>query len=446
MSLARQINYSAAIEDFIIAFWSNLSELMSDRIREKLQILADAAKYDVSCSSSGSNRKNKDKGVGNTGNGICHSYTEDGRCVSLLKILFSNVCIFDCSYCVSRRSNDVKRAAFTVQEVVDLTMNFYRRNYIEGLFLSSGIFKSADHTMERMLQVVKKLRLEENFNGYIHLKTIPGASQEIITEAGLYVDRMSINLEMPTEAGLQKFAPEKTHAEVQKDLGIVRDRLIQLKDERKLIKTVPKFVPAGQTTQMVVGAHSETDQDIILMADRHYKEFKLKRVYFSGYIPINPEEKALPTVGSAPPLLRENRLYQSDWLMRFYEFAADEIVDDQHPNLDLDIDPKLSWALRHPEAFPVDINRADYKMILRVPGIGVRSAKKIVQARRFGQIHIDQLKRMGVAYNRAQHFIRCADTPKFKKDQQSHQIRQQILQSGQSKYQQQLSPQLGLAF
>ena len=446
MSLARQINYSAAIEDFIIAFWSNLSELMSDRIREKLQILADAAKYDVSCSSSGSNRKNKDKGVGNTGNGICHSYTEDGRCVSLLKILFSNVCIFDCSYCVSRRSNDVKRAAFTVQEVVDLTMNFYRRNYIEGLFLSSGIFKSADHTMERMLQVVKKLRLEENFNGYIHLKTIPGASQEIITEAGLYVDRMSINLEMPTEAGLQKFAPEKTHAEVQKDLGIMRDRLIQLKDERKLIKSVPKFVPAGQTTQMVVGAHSETDQDIILMADRHYKEFKLKRVYFSGYIPINPEEKALPVVGSAPPLLRENRLYQSDWLMRFYEFSADEIVDDQHPNLDLDIDPKLSWALRHPEAFPVDINRADYKIILRVPGIGVRSAKKIVQARRFGQIHIDQLKRMGVAYNRAQHFIRCADTPKFKKDQQSHQIRQQILQSGQSKYQQQLSPQLGLAF
>ncbi|WP_411686060.1 putative DNA modification/repair radical SAM protein [Acinetobacter pseudolwoffii] len=419
---------------------------MSDRIREKLQILADAAKYDVSCSSSGSNRKNKDKGVGNTGNGICHSYTEDGRCVSLLKILFSNVCIFDCSYCVSRRSNDVKRAAFTVQEVVDLTMNFYRRNYIEGLFLSSGIFKSADHTMERMLQVVKKLRLEENFNGYIHLKTIPGASQEIITEAGLYVDRMSINLEMPTEAGLQKFAPEKTHAEVQKDLGIVRDRLIQLKDERKLIKSVPKFVPAGQTTQMVVGAHSETDQDIILMADRHYKEFKLKRVYFSGYIPINPEEKALPVVGSAPPLLRENRLYQSDWLMRFYEFSADEIVDDQHPNLDLDIDPKLSWALRHPEAFPVDINHADYKMILRVPGIGVSSAKKIVQARRFGQIHIDQLKRMGVAYNRAQHFIRCADTPKFKKDQQSHQIRQQILQSGQSKYQQQLSPQLGLAF
>ena len=419
---------------------------MSERIREKLQILADAAKYDVSCSSSGSNRKNKDKGVGNTGSGICHSYTEDGRCVSLLKILFSNVCIFDCSYCVSRRSNDVKRAAFTVQEVVDLTMNFYRRNYIEGLFLSSGIFKSADYTMERMLQVVKKLRLEENFNGYIHLKTIPGASQEIITEAGLYVDRMSINLEMPTEAGLQKFAPEKTHAEVQKDLGIVRDRLIQFKDERKLIRSVPKFVPAGQTTQMVVGAHSETDQDIILMADRHYKEFKLKRVYYSGYIPINEQEKSLPAVGSAPPLLRENRLYQSDWLMRFYGFDATELVDEKHPNLDLDVDPKLSWALRHPEQFPIDLNRADYRMILRVPGIGVRSAKKIVQARRFGKIHIDQLKRIGVAYNRAQHFIRCADTPIFIKEQLPSQIRNQILQSGQSKYTQQLSPQLGFAF
>lgn len=419
---------------------------MSDRIREKLQILADAAKYDVSCSSSGSKRQNKDKGLGNTGNGICHSYTEDGRCVSLLKILFSNVCIYDCAYCVSRRSNDVKRAAFTVQEVVDLTINFYRRNYTEGLFLSSGIFKSADYTMERMLQVVKKLRLEENFNGYIHLKTIPGASPEIIQEAGLYVDRMSINLEMPTEEGLQKFAPEKNHAEVQKDLGIVRDRLIELKDERKLIKSVPTFVPAGQTTQMVVGAHSETDKDIILMADRHYKEFKLKRVYYSGYIPINEEEKSLPMVGSAPPLLRENRLYQSDWLMRFYGFEANELVDDEHPNLDLDVDPKLGWALRHPECFPVDINRADYKMILRVPGIGVRSAKKIVAARRFGPIRIDQLKRMGVAYNRAQHFIRCVDSPKFAKEQQSGQIRQHILRAGQSKYTQQLSPQLGFGF
>ena len=419
---------------------------MSDRIREKLEILADAAKYDVSCSSSGSRRQNQNKGLGNTGSGICHSYTEDGRCVSLLKILFSNVCIYDCAYCVSRRSNDVKRAAFTVQEVVDLTINFYRRNYIEGLFLSSGIFKSADYTMERMLQVVKKLRLEENFNGYIHLKTIPGCSPDIIQEAGLYVDRMSINLEMPTAEGLQKFAPEKTHAEVQKDLGIVRDRLIELKDESKLIKSVPQFVPAGQTTQMVVGAHQETDRDVMLMAAHHYKEFKLKRVYYSGYIPINTEDQHLPAVGSAPPLLRENRLYQSDWLMRFYGFEADELVDESHPNLDLEVDPKLSWALRHPEAFPIDLNCADYRMILRVPGIGVRSAKKIVQARRFGPIRLDQVKRMGIAYQRAHQFIRCADSQKFTKEVSSDQIRQHILQTGQSKYTQQLSPQLGFGF
>ncbi|RKG29742.1 putative DNA modification/repair radical SAM protein [Acinetobacter tianfuensis] len=419
---------------------------MTDRIQEKLSILADAAKYDVSCSSSGSDRKNKEKGLGNTGSGICHSYTEDGRCVSLLKILFSNVCIYDCAYCVSRRSNDVQRAAFTVQEVVDLTINFYRRNYIEGLFLSSGIFKSADHTMERMMQVVKKLRLEENFNGYIHLKTIPGASPELIHEAGLYADRMSINLEMPTALGLQTFAPEKSHQEVQKDLALVRDRLIQLKDEGLVIRHVPKYVPAGQTTQMVVGAHQETDRDVLLMADHHYKEFKLKRVYYSGYIPINTDNNHLPAVGSAPPLLRENRLYQSDWLMRFYGFEAHEIVDDLHPNLDLQVDPKLSWALRHPEQFPVDLNRAPYWMILRVPGIGVRSAKKIVQARKFGKVRSDLLKKLGVAYQRAQYFIRCEDSPAFQRELASAQIRQNIVQGGSSKYEKPLSPQLNLGF
>ncbi len=420
---------------------------MSERIREKLQILADAAKYDVSCSSSGSNRKNQNKGLGDASrSGICHSYTEDGRCVSLLKILFSNICIYDCAYCVSRRSSDVKRAAFTVQEVVDLTINFYRRNYIEGLFLSSGIFKSADHTMERMLQVVKKLRLEESFNGYIHLKTIPGASPELIHEAGLYADRMSINLEMPTETGLKQFAPEKSHQEVQKDLGLVRDRLIQLHDERQIMKHVPKYVPAGQTTQMVVGAHQETDQDVLLMADRHYKEFKLKRVYYSGYIPINIENNHLPAVGSAPPLLRENRLYQSDWLMRFYGFSVNELVNETHPHLDLEIDPKLGWALRHPTHFPVDLQCADYRMILRVPGIGVKSAKKIVQARRFGRIHIDLLKRLGVAYQRAKFFIRCEDSPAFQKELSSGQIRQQILQQTNFKAQQQLSSQLSLGF
>lgn len=400
---------------------------MSDRTREKLQILADAAKYDVSCSSSGSNRKNNSGGLGNSSaSGICHAFTEDGRCVSLLKILFTNVCIYDCAYCVSRRSNDIKRAAFTVDEVVQLTINFYRRNYIEGLFLSSGIVKSADHTMQRMVLIAKKLRQEEKFNGYIHLKTIPGASEELIREAGLYADRMSINLEMPTEAGLKLLAPEKSHAEVRRDLGVVRNAIVQFNDERKIIRSTPKFVPAGQTTQLVVGASSETDRDVMWMAAAYYKKFELKRVYYSGYIPVSQDNR-MPALGSPPPLLRENRLYQTDWLLRFYGFQVQELLNDQHPNLDLQVDPKLSWALRYPEQFPVDINRADYQMILRVPGIGVRSAQKIVQARRFGKIRIEQLKKLGVAYNRAQHFIRCADSPFQLNAPQPEQVRQMIL-------------------
>lgn len=400
---------------------------MSDRMREKLQILADAAKYDVSCSSSGSNRKNNSGGLGNSSaSGICHAFTEDGRCVSLLKILFTNVCIYDCAYCVSRRSNDIKRAAFTVDEVVQLTINFYRRNYIEGLFLSSGIVKSADHTMQRMVLIAKKLRQEEKFNGYIHLKTIPGASEELIREAGLYADRMSINLEMPTEAGLKLLAPEKSHAEVRRDLGVVRNAIVQFNDERKIIRSTPKFVPAGQTTQLVVGASSETDRDVMWMAAAYYKKFELKRVYYSGYIPVSQDNR-MPALGSPPPLLRENRLYQTDWLLRFYGFQVQELLNDQHPNLDLQVDPKLSWALRYPEQFPVDINRADYQMILRVPGIGVRSAQKIVQARRFGKIRIEQLKKLGVAYNRAQHFIRCADSPFQLNAPQPEQVRQMIL-------------------
>jgi putative DNA modification/repair radical SAM protein len=299
---------------------------MSDRIREKLSIIADAAKYDVSCSSSGSNRKNTNKGLGDTGAGICHSYTEDGRCVSLLKILLTNHCIYDCAFCVSRKSNDVKRAAFTVEEVVDLTMSFYRRNYIEGLFLSSGIFKNADYTMERLVRIAKKLRLENNFNGYIHLKTIPGASEELLREAGLYADRMSINLEMPTEAGLKLLAPEKSHEDVKKPLGFIKDSIIQLKDERKIIKSIPKFVPAGQSTQMVIGATPETDMEIMYSANEYYKNFDLKRVYYSGYIPISYDTR-MPVIGSQPPLLRENRLYQTDWLMRFYGFDVHELLN-----------------------------------------------------------------------------------------------------------------------
>lgn len=405
-----------------------------DRIKEKLNILADAAKYDVSCSSSGSNRKNDNNGVGNAKQaGICHTYTEDGRCVSLLKILLTNHCIFDCAYCVSRKSNDIERAAFSVEEVVALTMNFYRRNYIEGLFLSSGIFKNADFTMERLLRVVKKLRLEEKYNGYIHLKTIPGASDDLIREAGLYADRMSINLEMPTESGLKLLAPEKSHIDVIKPLGLVKNHIIQLKDERKLIKSTPKFVPAGQSTQMVIGATPETDKDIMYTADAFYKNFALRRVYYSGYIPISNDTR-MPILGTKPPLLRENRLYQTDWLMRFYGFNVQEILNDENPHLDIDIDPKLSWALRNLKYFPVDINTANYEMILRIPGIGVGSARKIVQARKFGKLHIYQLKKIGVAYNRAKHFIKCVDTPYQIKDFQATQIKSFILAESQSKY------------
>lgn len=406
---------------------------MWERIREKLQILADAAKYDVSCSSSGSNRKNTDKGIGDTGSGICHTYTEDGRCVSLLKILLTNFCVYDCAFCVSRRSNDVKRAAFTVDEVVELTMNFYRRNYIEGLFLSSGIFKNADYTMERMVKIAKKLRTEERFNGYIHLKTIPGASEELLYEAGLYADRMSINLEMPTDEGLKLLAPEKSHNEVKDGLGLINQKLIKYKDERKVIRNTPKFVPAGQSTQMVVGATLETDKDVMYTADAYYKGFNLKRVYYSGYIPISNDTR-MPLIGSQPPLLRENRLYQTDWLMRFYGFEIQELLNDENPNLDVQVDPKLSWALRNPHFFPVDINTADYKMILRIPGIGVKSAQKIIQGRKFGKIHTYQLKKFGIAYNRAKYFMNCADSPIKMNEPEPNVIKQSILSQSASKF------------
>ena len=407
---------------------------MSERIREKLNILADAAKYDVSCSSSGGNRKNDNKGLGDShASGICHTYTEDGRCVSLLKILLTNHCIFDCAYCVSRKSNDIERAAFTVEEVVELTMNFYRRNYIEGLFLSSGIFKNADFTMERLVRVVKKLRLEERFNGYIHLKTIPGASDELIREAGMYADRMSINLEMPTESGLKLLAPDKSHQDVIKPLGFVQNQIVQFKEERKLIRSVPKFVPAGQSTQMVIGATPETDKDIMHTADAFYRNFSLKRVYYSGYIPISNDSR-MPVLGTQPPLIRENRLYQTDWLMRFYGFNVNELLNTKNPHLDTDMDPKLSWALRNLDQFPIDINTADYRMIMRVPGIGVGSARKIVEARKFGRLRSDQLQKIGIAYNRAKHFIRCADSPILLNEPDAPRLKNIILGDSSSKY------------
>ncbi|GAB3415573.1 putative DNA modification/repair radical SAM protein [Niabella aquatica] len=405
-----------------------------ERIEEKLKILADAAKYDVSCSSSGSKRKNTG-GIGDaSSSGICHTYTEDGRCVSLLKILLTNHCIYDCAFCVSRKSNDVKRAAFTVEEVVRLTMNFYRRNYIEGLFLSSGIFKNADFTMERLLRIVKKLRIEEKYNGYIHLKTIPGASEGLIMEAGLYADRMSINLEMPTEAGLKMVAPDKDHESVKKPLAFVNEQIQGYRSESKIIKHVPVFVPAGQSTQIVIGATPETDFEIMNVAKTFYKNYQLKRVYYSGYVPVNTNNHLLPLVGSAPPLIRENRLYQTDWLLRFYGFELDEILNKEHTHLDLDIDPKLSWALRNLYLFPVDVNKADYTMIIRIPGIGRQSALKIIQARKFGRLHEYQLRKMGIAYNRAKHFMTCADSPFVFGIPDVSAIRSNILENGNSKY------------
>jgi len=415
----------------------------AERITEKLNILADAAKYDVSCASSGSKRKNENKGLGNANNGICHSYTEDGRCVSLLKILLTNHCIFDCAYCVSRKTNDIKRAGFTVQEVVDVTINFYRRNYIEGLFLSSGIFKDADHTMERLVRVAKKLRTEHNFNGYIHLKSIPGASDELIREAGLYADRLSINLEMPTESGLKLLAPDKNRQDMIQPMGFLKQEIIQNNEEKKLFKKAPIFAPAGQSTQMIVGATAENDQEVLTSANYFYKNFNLKRVYYSGYVPVL-SDKRLPGLNTAVPMIRENRLYQADWLMRFYGFKVNEIVNDQNPILDLDIDPKLSWALRNQQVFPIDINKADLQLILRVPGIGVQSAQKIVSARQFRKLNWDNIKALGVAINRAKYFITCNSNIFEKRDLTGTAIKQFILAESQSKYLKKIQPQLSL--
>jgi putative DNA modification/repair radical SAM protein len=414
-----------------------------DRLQDKLSILADAAKYDVSCSSSGSNRTNDNKGLGNsTGMGICHTYTEDGRCVSLLKILLTNHCIYDCLYCVSRKSNDIKRAAFTVEEVVELTINFYRRNYIEGLFLSSGIFKDSDYTMERLVRIAKKLRQEHKFNGYIHLKTIPGASDELMREAGLYADRLSVNMELPTKEGLKLLAPDKDHRDMLKPMASIQRDILKFKDEKKLIKSTPRFAPAGQSSQVIIGATNEQDLDIIKTSTLLYTKYNLKRVYFSGYVPVL-EHKNLPLLGTPVPIVRENRLYQTDWLMRFYEFHPSEIVNEGHPNLDLDIDPKLSWALRNRDYFPVDVNKADYHMILRIPGVGMKSAKKIVAARKFGPLNFDKLKKLGLAMNRAKHFITC-NNHLLATDMDSFQLKNLILQSGNSKFKANFSPQLSL--
>jgi len=376
---------------------------------QKLEILAGAAKYDVSCSSSGGSRTTQRGGFGNScPAGVCHSFTEDGRCISLLKILLTNVCLYDCAYCANRKSNDVPRATFKVEEVVKLTIEFYKRNYIEGLFLSSGVIKNPDYTMEALLRVAKSLREEHKFGGYIHLKAIPGASQDLITLAGYYADRMSVNIEIPSEPSLKMLAPDKNFESVYSPMNRLRTKILEHKGNLKR-RGLKKFVPAGQSTQMIVGASPENDLNIITLAASLYKTQELKRVYYSGYIPVN-EDGRLPVI-SAPPLKRENRLYQADWLMRFYGFSYDEILDKNNPWLDLEFDPKMAWALRHPEFFPIDLDCASYEEILRVPGVGVKSAKFIVHSRKFGKIRLEHLKKMGVALKRAKFFIANSDVP-----------------------------------
>lgn len=415
-----------------------------ERIKEKLAILADAAKYDVSCSSSGSNRKGVKGELGNAANfGICHSFTDDGRCISLLKILLTNHCIYDCVYCVSRRSNDIPRAAFSVEEVVDLTINFYRRNYIEGLFLSSGVFKDANTTMERLVRVAKKLRLEERFNGYIHLKTIPGASEDLIYEAGLYADRLSINLEIPTKEGLKLLAPEKDHQQMVAPMQYVKNELAITALEKKKFKHTPKFAPAGQTTQMIIGATNETDQKIIDVANYMYSKLQLKRVYYSGYIPVLSDSR-LPSIHSQVPVVRENRLYQADWLMRYYGFDSNEILDQQQPFLDLEIDPKLAWALRHQHLFPIDVNTAPRELLLRIPGVGVRSVQKILAARSFQKLTYYSLKQMGVSLNRAKYFITCQGATPLAGTMDSLKLRSLLISNSKSKHKELFTGQLSL--
>ena len=377
---------------------------MNKPIDEKLRILSDAAKYDVSCSSSGSGRKNTNNGLGNGAiSGICHSWSADGRCVSLLKILMTNYCIYDCKYCISRKSNDIERAILTPDEIVRLTINFYRRNYIEGLFLSSGIIKNADYTMEQMIAVAKKLRLEERFNGYIHMKVIPGASRELIHEMGLYVDRVSVNIELAESKALKLLAPDKKPTDISTSMGLIRKNQIQNTEEKKLFKSTPSFIPAGQTTQMIIGAGGESDYAILSKSENLYKNFDLKRVYYSAYVPVN--KSGILANADAVPMIREHRLYQADWLLRFYDFKAGEILDEKNPFIDPLLDPKANWAVQNWHLFPMEINRVSYKDLLRIPGIGVTSAKRIVMARKYSIIKYEHLKKLGVVIKRAKYFI-----------------------------------------
>lgn len=378
-------------------------------VMDKLTILADAAKYDAACTSSGVTRGAKPGTIGTAANsGCCHTFSADGRCVSLLKVLYTNYCCYDCAYCVNRRSNDVPRTAFTPRELAELTIQFYRRNYIEGLFLSSAVLKSPDYTTERMIEALRLLRAEYHFNGYIHAKAIPGADPGLTYELGLLADRLSVNIELPSAASLQLLAPDKSKTAIFKPMAQIRDGAEQSKAELKLYRHAPRFAPAGQSTQMIVGATPESDRHILTLTEGLYQKYRLKRVFYSAYMPVSDHKNLPAPVGFKPPLLREHRLYQADWLLRFYGFTAGEILDDDHPNFDEALDPKSDWALRHPEFFPVEVNRADYEAILRVPGIGVRGAQKIIAARRYGPLSFEGLKRLGIVMKRAQYFITCS--------------------------------------
>ena len=376
---------------------------------EKLTVLTDAAKYDAACTSSGVRRGFQPGKIGNTTSsiaGCCHSFSADGRCITLLKVLMTNSCVYDCRYCVNRRSNDTRRAAFTPKELAELTIQFYRRNYIEGLFLSSGVLRSPDYTTEQMIEALRILREDYGFNGYIHAKAIPGTSPELVYRLGLLADRLSVNIELPSEQGLRSLAPDKSRSAILRPMGLIRDQARQSKSELTKYKHAPAFAPAGQSTQLIVGATQDTDRHILHLTESLYAKYRLKRVFYSAYVPI-VESSLLPSLDTKPPLLREHRLYQADWLLRFYGFRAEELLDEQHPNFNPRIDPKCFWAICHPEQFPVEIMRAEYETLLRVPGIGPVSARRIVSARRVSHLRYEDLSRLGVVLKRAQFFITC---------------------------------------
>ena len=391
-------------------------------VLEKLSILTDAAKYDAACTSSGGSRGFQKGHIGNTSSsvaGCCHSFSADGRCVTLLKVLMTNRCVYDCKYCVNRRSNDTRRAIFTPEELADLTINFYRRNYIEGLFLSSGVYRSPDYTTELMIKALRLLRQTHRFNGYIHAKAIPGTSPELVEQLGLLADRLSVNIELPSEQGLRTLAPDKTKNAILTPMRQIQARNQQNKEELVKYRHAPKFAPAGQSTQLIVGATADSDFHILRLTQGLYDRYRLKRVFYSAYVPV-VEHALLPAKDVKPPLLREHRLYQADWLLRFYGFRAEELLDEAHPDFDPRVDPKCSWALVHPDFFPVEVNTADYETLLRIPGVGVTSAKRILAARRAGPLHIENLHRLGVVMKRAQYFLtasgRMADGLRFTQD------------------------------